>query len=343
MKITNNLILIFSTLLLMTIGCKESKTGATTDLNQIKGFVLMQVGDVKIQKSGLQPLALTMKDPVSAGDVIITGPASYATIQFGDKGLVKILEKTTIKMLNLFGNNSGELFLENGQVLSKFEKLQKGDKFSVKTRTAVASVRGTEFSTGYSNGKSLVAVKKGKISLSANSTGDKPDLGKEAAPEKEKIIEEGKTAVVKDPVIVTKDVSEKSAEPQIDVQVRPISNAEILTIEKVSMIAIIPEAEKKTDSELISIQKSSVDKDAVIDKELKIEVRKEKIKEMMIAPPKSIQEIKEVFDRIDEITLYNKRIVQGAIINRGAIYKILTTNGTIDVPENEIKSVRVIK
>ncbi len=343
MKLIGNCILIISALFLISTGCNKSKPADTADLNQIKGFVLLQIGDVKIQKNGSQAQVLSIKDQVSAGDIIITGPDSYATIQFGDKGLVKILEKTQLKMLNLFGNNSGEIFLENGQILAKFEKLQKGDKFSVKTRTAVASVRGTEFSTGYSNGKSLIAVKKGKISLSSNSTGDKPDLGKNDPSGNEKIIDEGKTAVINDPVIAAKKTSEKTAEPQLDIQVRPISNAEILTINKVSMISIIPEADKKTDSELKDLQKSSIDKDTVIDKELKIEVRKEKIKDMMINAPKSIEEIKEVFDRVDEITLYNKRIVQGAIINRGTVYKILTTNGAIDVPESQIKSVRVIK
>ena len=58
---------------------------------------------------------------------------------------------------------------------------------------------------------------------------------------------------------------------------------------------------------------------------------------------RTIDEIREAFNRVDEITLYNGRVIQGAILSRGAEYKILTPDGTISVPEEEIKSSGVIK
>ena len=57
----------------------------------------------------------------------------------------------------------------------------------------------------------------------------------------------------------------------------------------------------------------------------------------------TLAEIREVFERIDEITLYNGRLIQGAIISRGEKYKVLTTKGALDVNENDIKKVKVMK
>lgn len=57
----------------------------------------------------------------------------------------------------------------------------------------------------------------------------------------------------------------------------------------------------------------------------------------------SLDTIRKDFQRLDKITLYNKRVIFGAIISREGDYIIMTTEGRIEVPEKSIKSVVVVK
>lgn len=57
----------------------------------------------------------------------------------------------------------------------------------------------------------------------------------------------------------------------------------------------------------------------------------------------SLQSLRKDFERLDEIRLYNGRIIQGAVISRGEKYIILTTDGAINVLEKDIKNIRILK
>ncbi len=46
---------------------------------------------------------------------------------------------------------------------------------------------------------------------------------------------------------------------------------------------------------------------------------------------------------VDQITLYNGRIIEGAIISRGAQYQVRTASGIISIPRNKIKTVKPLK
>ena len=61
------------------------------------------------------------------------------------------------------------------------------------------------------------------------------------------------------------------------------------------------------------------------------------------AKPKTIERIREVFSRIDEVSLYSGKVIQGAVISRGATYSILTTSGVVNVPESQVRTVKVVK
>ena len=81
----------------------------------------------------------------------------------------------------------------------------------------------------------------------------------------------------------------------------------------------------------------------IIDKKLNSGIKTDIIKELIKRKPKSIKEIKKAFKRIDSITLFNGRVIEGAIISRGKVFKVLTTDGVIKVREDQIKNVKVIK
>lgn len=60
-------------------------------------------------------------------------------------------------------------------------------------------------------------------------------------------------------------------------------------------------------------------------------------------PGNTLSSLKEDFERLDEIRMYNGRIIQGAIISRGKTYLVLTPAGKIKIPEEQIKNIRIIR
>ena len=58
---------------------------------------------------------------------------------------------------------------------------------------------------------------------------------------------------------------------------------------------------------------------------------------------RTIEEIKGVFGRTDEIILYSGKVIKGAIIERGEKYSILTPERVIKISAKDIQSVRVVR
>jgi hypothetical protein len=46
---------------------------------------------------------------------------------------------------------------------------------------------------------------------------------------------------------------------------------------------------------------------------------------------------------VDQITLYSGKIIQGAVISRGEVYEVLTADGVIRIPHNQIRMIRPLK
>jgi len=73
--------------------------------------------------------------------------------------------------------------------------------------------------------------------------------------------------------------------------------------------------------------------------ENKDEYKKEKIKPIKSKEKQTLREIKNRYKRIDILTLYNERIIKGAIISRGAMFKIITPHGLVSVKKDYIKDI----
>lgn len=58
---------------------------------------------------------------------------------------------------------------------------------------------------------------------------------------------------------------------------------------------------------------------------------------------RKIEDIKEVYNRIDKVYLYSGEVVSGAIIERGETYSILTTGGIVKVSRKDIQSNEIIR
>lgn len=307
-------------------GCKEKK------LDGNAGIITFKLGSVKIQQAAGQPVELQIKDAVRPGDTIMTGEKSTAVIQFAENCVVRVDETSTLKVTSITDNNR-EIFVQQGQVLAKLIRTGNNNA-TIKTPTAVAGVRGTQFSVNYREGKTLVAVTEGKVAVSAARA---DDTGTQATTPKEETL-----AVAGNTAEITAPTANSSGAETPALTIRPISEAEKKELKKIEAIPVIQEPEKKNPETIESTVKNAT-AEVKEEKEPAASGKQEKLKALMEKKTRSMEEIREVFNRIDEITLYNGRVIHGAVISRGARYSILTPGGTISIPENEIKGSRILK
>lgn len=100
------------------------------------------IGDVKKNSAEVQ-----IGDIVKENDSITTAENSFCDIKIGESIIrIKALSEVKISVLLKKGNiENTTLGLNSGRMLCKPKKLLKDDNFFVKTPTAVAGVRGTQF------------------------------------------------------------------------------------------------------------------------------------------------------------------------------------------------------
>ena len=133
-------------------------------------------GTVEVRRSGKgEWKALSSGGLIKTGDVIRSGKNSFAEFKWADGTRWKIMPVTEIKVKKSVYNmvkkaDQSQLELSTGKVFIRIIKaLGPSSKFEVETPTAVAAVRGTIFSVEVKNGKTEVAVLKGKVWLSSDS------------------------------------------------------------------------------------------------------------------------------------------------------------------------------
>lgn len=264
---------------------------------QEEAFVTFYGGTVTIQSFEHEARPAQVGDEIKDGDLIETGEKSFLVIQAGDGIIFRIESESTLEITSLADLENKEISLDRGKVISK---LQRGRNYSVRTPTAVAAVRGTEFLTEYVQGRTIVAVGSGRVDVVRDTTGE------------EIVVETGKTAVV----------SEKEDEA---VELRDINRVEELEVEKIQVTPVIDDTEK-TDSALYE------------EKQTEMEMQIEKIMEEMDRQSWTLDRIREEYGRIDVVTLYSGRVIRGAILSRGNVVRILTPSGIVPVEAREIRT-----
>jgi outer membrane protein assembly factor BamB len=143
----------------------------------LQGVVIFSSGYVSVRR-GEQWHELDVEDLVETGDLVKTNGDSFAEIQFTDFGIIRIQQNTEliVRALHLQeGQSKVDMKLNKGKVLAKVSKLSKGEEFEVRTSTALAGVRGTEFMVKQDEGsdRASIAVKEGKVSVVPIEVADK--------------------------------------------------------------------------------------------------------------------------------------------------------------------------
>jgi hypothetical protein len=188
------------------------------------------VGDVKLLRQNENPRQIKHGDKMAAHDIIKTGKNSLFSFQVGDSAVIRITANTTVLIEKLLTDNVNKLFLEQGRVMESVKKLTKSSIYEVQTPTALAAVRGTEFSVSYNNGQSVVPVKEGTVKVQR--------VTREKGAVEERMVEGGSAAVI------TRTASTS----------RPVNKEETGEFARVEKITIIKDVQEKNESDLKEIQ-----------------------------------------------------------------------------------------
>ena len=119
-------------------------------------------------KAGVRPGKT--EDRLGKGDFVTTDANAFAVIALPDGSRLKLRGSSRV-VVALPGPKSAvtEVFLSFGSVFAKVTKRLEGQKFNLRTRTAVAAVRGTEFFTAWGGAKGKrdlwVCVNEGSVEL----------------------------------------------------------------------------------------------------------------------------------------------------------------------------------
>lgn len=177
----------FLVVLLALVGCKEEKKIVKSERAAVVTFV--NGSEARIDREGAE-IAVKPGEFVFVKDVLITGAKSNIDLQLSEDRVIKIREKSRMEISEMLatiqGATNDSLNLVSGGIYSKVGKMSEGSSFSVRTPTAVAGVRGTEFYVeSDEQGQSSVFVTGGKVEVESAVTGQKS------------VVEEGQKAEVK--------------------------------------------------------------------------------------------------------------------------------------------------
>ncbi len=116
--------------------------GCTSQQADEYAMIMFMIGDVTKNNA-----PITIGDLINQSDVIKTGNGAFCDIRVGGS-VIRIKEKSRVVFSSLLHKGASEnttLGLDVGKILCKPKKLLKSDSFMIKTPTAVAAVRGTQF------------------------------------------------------------------------------------------------------------------------------------------------------------------------------------------------------
>jgi len=126
-------------------------------------MITFMIGDVTKNNAAVQ-----IGDVIKEKDVIQTGAESFCDVKIG-QSLIRVKQKTKVVLATLMrqgGIENTAVELDSGKMLCKPKKLIKSETFMVKTPTAVAGVRGTQFTVeADQNGTSRIKVFEGSVKV----------------------------------------------------------------------------------------------------------------------------------------------------------------------------------
>ncbi|MBN1797436.1 MAG: FecR domain-containing protein [Spirochaetales bacterium] len=119
--------------------------------------------------------AVEIGDYLEADDFVRVFADSYCEVQFGDNSIISIQENTLLHLNEVYHSDSErdiEIDIKLGTLLCRVEKITGNTKFRVKSSLIAFGVRGTEFLLRKAEGRTLLAVREGKVALITLDSGE---------------------------------------------------------------------------------------------------------------------------------------------------------------------------
>lgn len=161
----------------------QSKTFA----EELHGIFMVVKGDVEVESQKTGKFKAKVSSKVYAGDTVTTGADGRGKIVMSDRNVLNISPDTKFK-INKYENDSAtgvknvDIDLSQGKLRSNVEQKYDGEKsqFLIKTPTAVAGVRGTQFLTSFDRvtRRTEIVTFKGTVALSLPGSSAPPVLVK---------------------------------------------------------------------------------------------------------------------------------------------------------------------
>ncbi len=272
--------------------------------------IILSQGDVKIMKKR-QSLSAKINHTIPDNVVIKTGSDSNIFFQNSSISLTGVMENSEAEIISRSDNSGSIINLKNGLLLSRVEKLQKIQDYIIRTPNSETHVRGTAFSIRYHNDITEVALVSGKIAVK-NRT------------QNEKVLRNGETAIISDKI-----------------EIRKISEIEILQIQKIILLKLIKNNELHKFN--ISEEQARQDKAKLeqIDKKIKELIEIERIhRKAELEKWKRLPPLERLMREGKYITMFHMRDgsrVAGSIISQNeTAIKLDTGDGIIKVLKKEI-------
>jgi len=128
-------------------------SSGTANAQEANGVIMVVKGDITVTSKDGKTEPAKVGKKVVQGDTITAGKDSRAKIVMADKNVINVSPDSKIKIekYESGANKDVELKVEYGKVRASVEQKYDGEKskFNIKTPSAVAGVRGTDFMTGY--------------------------------------------------------------------------------------------------------------------------------------------------------------------------------------------------
>ncbi len=140
------------------------------------GLFMVVKGDVKVISGTKAPFPVKVGSKVMVGDVVTTGVDSRAKVVMADRNVINISPDSRMQ-INKYSADSKtgakevEIKLDQGKIRNNVEQSYDGEKskFILKTPTAVAGVRGTQFVTSFDSKtqKTSIVTMKGQVTFAS--------------------------------------------------------------------------------------------------------------------------------------------------------------------------------
>lgn len=159
---------LFALLLFVSLpGCKKETEKKKEPGVHLKAIAVFVKGMVTIENRNND--VVHAGDVLEEGDRIQTGANSLLDLSLTDASIVRLRPGTALTISEIVRTVDGitkiDLGLRSGSTLHEVEKMGEKDSYTVRSPTAVASVRGTTFEFNAEENKSVVRVARGLVEV----------------------------------------------------------------------------------------------------------------------------------------------------------------------------------